>query len=62
MPNDSLGVMVQVRCSCGKRLMKNAKGNVWCSGSECNFHIRDGRVITPKMIDDLSRRGEGDNE
>jgi hypothetical protein len=62
MAGESLGVMVQDRCSCGKRLMKNKKGNVWCSDLECNFHIRDGKRVTPKVIDDLSRESQGGKE
>jgi uncharacterized Zn finger protein (UPF0148 family) len=43
-----VGSSVKESCpECQSPLLRNKKGNVWCSNMDCNYHIRNGKRVRP---------------
>jgi hypothetical protein len=38
------------------RIMVNAVGNRWCTGDDCEYHVRDGQLVTAAYVKRLGDR------
>jgi len=58
MTDPRLGVMLRDdRCpKCQSRVMGNVLGNRWCVGQDCDFHVRDGQLVTAAEVRELGAR------
>lgn len=58
MTDPRLGVMIpDERCpKCESRVMGNVFGNRWCVGQDCDYHLRNGQLVTAAYVKRLGDR------
>jgi hypothetical protein len=58
MSGPHLGVMHPTeRCpKCNSRIMVGQTGNRWCVGQDCDYHVRNGKLVTATDVKRLGDR------
>ncbi len=58
MTDPRIGVMhpTELCPHCQSRIMFNKVGNKWCVGQDCDFHERNGQLVTSVMVKRLGDR------